>query len=138
MKRKNYNTVGKSALLDYLAQHPDRQYSVEELCITLHGNAQSAKSSLYRQLAALCNEKKVRMSRQANGTCSLYQFASSQCERHLHEKCVRCGRVEHLDCHVSKEFFDHLLKEHGFEVFYGQSMLYGLCAACRAGGNEHA
>lgn len=138
MKKKTYNTTGRTALLEYLSSHADRQFSVEELCIALHGNAQSGKSSLYRQLSSLCDCHAVRKCRHTESGRNLFQYVDVSCERHLHETCVRCGKVEHLDCHVSAEFFEHLLKEHGFQVYYGQSMLYGLCADCRRGGQDHA
>ena len=32
MQRKSYKTVGKTALIDYLSQNPDRQFTVDELC----------------------------------------------------------------------------------------------------------
>ena len=131
--KKNYNTVGKTALLSFLSTHPDQQFSADELCLALHGKDSGKKSSVYRQLTALCRDNILRkFYREENGS-ALYQYAGERddCGNHFHEKCLRCGKLEHLNCHASEEFFEHLLKEHGFQVHCGQSVLFGLCASCR-------
>ena len=130
--RKNYNTEGRSTLLRFLSEHPDRQFSADELCLALNHDPQKGKSSIYRRLTQLCREDAVRKFQTAAGH-SVFQYVGQgcDCDRHFHEKCLSCGKIEHLDCHVSAEFFQHLLKEHGFEVHCGQSILYGLCATCR-------
>lgn len=140
MQKKNYNTSGKAALTDFLSTHPDKQFTADELCLALHGDAKCGKSSIYRQLSDLCEKQTVRKFRNPENNCNVFQYVGEKCDcdEHFHEKCIRCGKVEHLDCHASAEFFQHLLKEHGFEVLCGRSVLYGLCANCRAGGEHHA
>ena len=140
MNKKHYTTVGKTALLQFLSSHPDCQFTAEELCRAIHGEACNAKSSIYRQLSTLCKEGSVRKFTNPESKFALFQYVGSHCDcdGHFHEKCLRCGKIEHLDCHASSEFFEHLLKEHGFEVYCGQSILYGLCASCREGGKDHA
>ena len=140
MNKKHYNTVGKTALIQFLSSHPDCQFTAEELCAAIHGDSQVGKSSIYRQLSELCDAGSVRKFTNASGNRSMFQYVGSHCDcdGHFHEKCLRCGKIEHLDCHASAEFFEHLLKEHGFEVHCGQSILYGLCAECRKGGEQNA
>ena len=131
--KKNYNTAGKRALLSFLSAHPDQQFSAEELCLALYGKDSGKKSSVYRQLTALCKDNALRKFHREQDGSALYQYVGADCDcgNHFHEKCLRCGKIEHLDCHASVEFFEHLLKEHGFEVYCGQSVLFGLCASCR-------
>ena len=57
MDRKNYQTAGRRRLVSFLAAHPDCQFTVEELCLSVNGDANVGKSSLYRQLSALCDEE---------------------------------------------------------------------------------
>ena len=52
--------------------------------------------------------------------------------KRLHLKCVRCGRIYHLDCHFMDEVRAHLMAEHGFTLQCEGSVLYGLCRSCAA------
>lgn len=96
------------------------------------GNANIGKSSLYRQLSALCDEETVRKFRNEERGCSVYQYigGSCSCRDCFHAKCLRCGRLEHLDCGDSVVFARHLMAEHGFAIDCGQSVLYGICRKC--------
>lgn len=140
MQKKSYNTAGRAALISFFSSHPDEQFTAEELCKALYGDEKSRKSSVYRQLTRLCDDHSVQKFRSADNLCDVFQYVGEgcDCDEHFHEKCIRCGKVEHLDCHASSEFFQHLLKEHGFQVLCGRSVLYGLCAKCREGGQSHA
>ena len=57
---------------------------------------------------------------------------ASRGREHLHLKCVRCGRIYHLDCHFMDEVRAHLMAEHGFTLQCEGSVLYGLCRSCAA------
>ena len=130
--KKRYHTEGKARLLDFLSAHPDCQFSTEELCLHVNGTMKG-KSSIYRHLTDLCREVTVRRFRNEERGCSVYQYVGEacDCDHHFHGKCIRCGRLEHLDCDESEAFVKHLFAEHGFAVNCGGSLLYGLCAACR-------
>lgn len=133
MRKKQYHTAGRESLLAFLRSHPDKQFSAEELYREVNATATAGKSSVYRHLSALCAEDTVRSFRSEEGACNLYQYVGNGCDcrDHFHEKCVVCGKLEHLDCHITEEFIRHLQKEHGFAVNCGQSILYGVCATCR-------
>lgn len=135
MEKKRYQTAGRRRLVDFFAANPDRQFTTEEVCVHLHGDAERGRSSVYRQLLSLCEEDVLCRYRSAEAGKSVYQYvgAGCDCRTHFHGKCTRCGAVCHLDCHDSVAFAEHLLREHGFSIDCGQSMLYGVCAACRAG-----
>ena len=134
MQKKEYKTEGKQALIDYLSRNPDRQFTAEELCRAVHGSDLTRKSSVYRHLTALCDSETVRKFRNEERSCAVYQYIGKECDcgNHFHEKCLRCGNLRHLDCGDSVAFAEHLLQVHGFAVDRGQSILYGVCAACRA------
>ena len=139
MEKKSYQTKGRRALVAFLSQNPDRQFTTEELCINVHGDREKGKSSVYRLLSQLCQEETVRKFYSTERGCNLYQYigAACDCKMHFHEKCLACGKIQHLDCHGTAAFAEHLLQEHGFRIDCGQSVLYGGCAECRAaeGGN---
>lgn len=134
MKKQVYHTKGRHELIKFFSQNPDRQFSVEEICLAINQSAERGKSSVYRHLNELCNEKAVRKFQSGNSNRSLYQYVGEHCDcgKHFHEKCLQCGKLSHLDCSDSINFAAHLLREHGFAVDCAQSILYGLCADCRA------
>lgn len=140
MKKRSYQTRGRRELMEFLSQNPDRQFTTDELCRAVRGEGEAAKSSVYRLLSKLCEEGAVRKFRHGEEKRSVYQFVGTSCDcgSHFHQKCTLCGRICHLDCHGSEEFASHLLKEHGFAVDCGQSILYGVCADCQKGGRSHA
>ena len=135
MKKKHYQTQGRVALTDFLELHPDRQYTADELYEILCAEVEVGKSTVYRLLSDLCRDEIVRRFRSTARQCNVYQYigASCDCRDHFHEKCVKCGKVDHLDCHATADFIRHLSAEHGFLVDCGQTILYGVCASCRKG-----
>ena len=132
MRKKNYNTDGRRALIGFFSRNPDRQLSTEARCLSLHGNTEK-KSSVYRHLSELCADRTLRKFRSEERNCAVYQYVGSGCDcgSHFHAKCLQCGAIHHLDCGDSVTFAAHLNREHGFLVDCGQSILYGICSACR-------
>ena len=133
MKKRQDKTVGRAALIDFLSRNPDRQFTVEELCLAVNHDPLRGRSSVYRHLGDLCREETVCKFRGESGQGSLYQYLGGTCDcnDHFHEKCVRCGKIRHLECGDADGFVEHLLRVHGFSVDRGRSVLYGICAACR-------
>ena len=130
-----YKTAGRQRLLDFLESRPDRQFTVEELCIEMdkQDGETSRKSTVYRHLSELCDEGLARKYRSDTQSAYVYQYVGrGDCCRHFHLKCVTCGQLVHLECTVSEELLTHISAHHGFEVDSGRSILYGLCEACAA------
>ena len=132
MRKKRYKTAGREALLTFFRRNPDRQFTVEELYREVNEEASTGKSSLYRHLGELCRVDVLRKFHGDDGRGTLYQYigADCDCKDHFHQKCTVCGRVSHLDCFASSDFAEHILREHGFMINCGISVLYGVCAAC--------
>ncbi len=133
-----YKTEGKTRLVDYFSQHPDTQYTVDELHTALteaypeaYADKGCGKSSLYRQLSVLIEEGTVRKFRDATQSAYVYQYvACGACSHHFHLKCLNCGKLEHLDCAISDQLLAHISADHKFCIDRGRSILYGLCAEC--------
>lgn len=139
--KKTYKTAGRQSLLLFFEQHPDRQFTAEELYLAVSETTNVGKSSVYRHLSLLCESDTVKRFYSDERGKNVYQYVgeSCDCREHFHEKCIRCGCVVHLDCHAMHEIAEHLLGEHGFLVDPGQTILYGVCADCRGkGGYSHA
>lgn len=136
MEKKHYRTTGRVLIRRFLAEHPDRQFTADELYCAVAKDASVGKSSIYRLLGELCDTQVVRrFQSDANGSCT-YQYIGEGCDcrDHFHQKCVRCGAIRHLDCHATADFVGHLFSEHGFSVDCGRSILYGVCAVCQGKG----
>ena len=141
MQKNYYHTAGRDALIAFLQKNPDRQFTVEELYAQLSERVSVGKSSLYRHLSELCEAEIVRKFHSKERDSNLYQYVGDECDckHHFHQKCTVCGRINHLDCHASADFAEHLMREHGFAVDCGQSVLYGVCAECnKKGGRQNA
>ncbi len=133
MKKNTYQTKGRLELIGFLSAHPDRQFTADELCMAVNEDASVGKSSVYRLLTRLCEEGVARRFRSESSGRNVYQYIGEHCDcsRHFHEKCTSCGKIQHLDCNGSSAFAEHLLKEHGFAIDCGRSILYGVCSDCR-------
>ena len=131
-----YRTAGRRRLLNFLQNHPDRQFTADELTGELsHPQDQTccktSKSSLYRHLSELCDEGTVRKYRSDTQSAYVYQYVGeSDCRHHFHLKCLECGTLVHLECAVSEELLAHISADHRFTVDSGRSILYGVCADC--------
>ncbi len=131
-----YKTPGRERLLQFLQEHPDRQYTADELVGEINrekdNSSVNGRSTVYRHLSELCSDGTVRKYRGEDRSVYVYQFVGqADCSHHFHLKCVGCGRVVHLDCAVSKELLAHIHTDHHFDVDSGRSILYGMCADCK-------
>ena len=93
MEKKTYQTSGRQRLGKFFADHPDVQFSAEELCEAINGNCESGKSTVYRHLTELCRAEVVQRVHSAKRGCYVYQYVGSGCDcrSHFHGKCVQCG-----------------------------------------------
>jgi Fur family ferric uptake transcriptional regulator len=94
------------------------------------------KSTVYRQLARLCEGGLLRRFEQtdgAGGAVHTYQYVAPEqdCGAHFHLKCSVCGRVSHLECELTETVAQHLREHHGFVVHCGDSILHGICLDCQ-------
>ena len=130
-----YNTRTRQLILDYLINN--RQHAVSASNILEHLEAQGASpnpTTVYRYLDKLAGEQRIMKYVADKGERAVFQYVDEgrHCREHLHLKCVRCGRIYHLDCHFMDEVRAHLMAEHGFTLQCEGSVLYGLCRSCAA------
>lgn len=135
MSKKQYQTVGRTLLTEYLsATARTRPQRADEIYdgLMLTGHA-PGKSSIYRLIAAMCEEGTLRRTREGGEGGFVYQYVGVEhaCHNHFHLQCLSCGSVMHLECACSEEIAAHLEKEHGFAVDSGRSVLYGICTECQ-------
>lgn len=134
MRSKAYNTAGKKALIEYMAQNFERQFTVDELYASLSEAGTSVgKSSLYRMLERMVADGAVRKFKESELSSAMFQYIGSDedCSHHLHLKCAECGKLVHLECPNSIELIAHIYEEHGFSIDSKKSVLYGKCKDCQ-------
>ena len=135
-----YITEQKTLLLDFLREHGERSYTIDELMEKMSesgiGNL-PGKSTLYRLIHRLCDEGKVKKFAEEGARGFAYQaFIGEHCSTHLHMKCVRCGRLLHLEHEISDELLDRIRSVSDFSISESDTVLFGSCADCRFGGKN--
>ena len=130
-----YRTEQKKMLLAYLQANGAYAHRVEELAEgmrAMYGELAPGVSTVYRLIDRLCKEGTVKRFPKEQGRGFVYQIVAGRaCRSHLHLKCQRCGRLIHLDAALSEELTGRLLETSGFALFEEETVLFGLCEACR-------
>ena len=125
-----YNTEQRAALLNFLTENPDKTFSAKEIAASLAGRNIS-KSSVYRNLAELENEQKIKRVTKAGSKESFYQFFdNSECRNHIHLSCTKCGKIFHLESEQTERLVTEVEAADGFEVSKSETTLYGTCREC--------
>ena len=141
MKRNDYMTVQRRSLTDFLAEHSDRHFTIDEICSALSTeDSHPGKSTVYRQVKKLMESGEVRRFESAESRSFVYQYAAGteHCgdEAHFHLKCARCGRLIHMDCEQLAGVRRHIADEHNFVIGAGHGVIYGECIDCALKDNE--
>ena len=130
-----YHTAQKQLLIDFLRDHADEAFTVEELAYRLAGEPAPGKSTLYRLLPLLAESGEVKRIVKDGTRKAMYQAVGCrQREAHLHLKCTDCGKLLHLDNDASTIVLRNVLRNSHFAVDEKQTVLFGKCGACRKGG----
>ena len=132
-----YITRQRKVLLDYLNSHPDQLFSAQEIANLLGEDAVSL-SAVYRNLADLEAEGKVRRNLKGSVRESYYQFMDGAgCKNRLHLTCTQCGRTAHMDPEEARELTRTVEMRDGFVIDKAETVLYGLCEACQSAGQAN-
>lgn len=129
-----YKTHQKEMLLDFLKNHPDGQFSVEELTEEMEKLFSDApgKSTVYRLIGQLVDKGTVKRFVKGNSRQFLYQIAGSEeCHLHLHLKCTECGKLLHMGHALSEQVLSEILGESNFTVKVDSTTLFGCCKDCK-------
>ncbi|MCI7759761.1 MAG: transcriptional repressor [[Eubacterium] saphenum] len=131
MDRNNYNTKQRDEIVEFFSRHRGKCFSAKD--IIRSGEIKSGEATVYRTLSKLAeNGVLKRFTDGASGAC--YQLAeSSDCDKHFHLKCEKCGKLIHVDCGFMAEIKQHIESDHDFYVDLGKTVFYGLCGACAKG-----
>ena len=127
----SYSTRQRKVLLAYLSQHPDELLSAQQIADALTDKKISL-SAVYRNLAQLETEEKVRRSSKSGTREVYYQYLDAEdCKGALHMKCIKCGKTFHMADGNAALFAKHLAQSEQFTLDAADTILYGICSACR-------
>ncbi len=132
-----YKTEQKKMLLAYLQANGKSAYGIEELAEgmrTMYGELSPGVSTVYRLMDRLVKEGTVKRFPKEQGRGFLYQIVAGRtCRKHLHLRCVSCGRLLHMEESLSEEISVRLLSVCGFSLKEEETVLSGVCKICREG-----
>ena len=130
--RKSYNTDSKNSLVDFMYRHSDRHFTVDEIINEMKKEGlMPSKSTVYRLVSRLTENGTLRRFEAYGKDSFVYQYAAFEhnCELHFHLKCIKCGKLLHMECEKLTHMKDHILSDHGF-IIGGEAMINGICLDC--------
>ena len=128
---EKYMTKQRKLLLNYLSEHTDEMLSAGQIAEALSGKEIST-SAIYRNLAALEQEGKLKRSAKPGSQETFYRYTDGEhCRGHLHLSCLRCGKTVHVEETETDALAHRLAKNEGFALDRTDTILYGICADCR-------
>ena len=93
---------------------------------------QISLSAVYRNLAQLEAEEKVRRSAKSGSHEAFYQYLDANgCKGALHMSCVKCGKTFHMADSNAALFAKHLAQSEQFTLDTADTILYGICSDCK-------
>lgn len=131
-----YKTKQRERIARFFEENPDQAFSAEDIASVLNEEGVSL-SAIYRNLAALEKERKVRKFTKAGSREAYYQMVDcDHCRGHIHMHCVECGKTSHLDDSSASALLQDVLTGSSFSVDAGATVLYGVCGDCAAHHHE--
>ena len=126
-----YNTKQKKLMLAYLGEHPDEPLSARQIAYALQREHISI-STVYRNLADLENEAKIRRCTKSGTQEAFYEYiAADHCKDVVHMKCVKCGRTFHMTEQNAAMLAEFLAQNEQFGLDRNSTVLYGTCSQCK-------
>ena len=137
LKRKYGNSIEE--ILEYLKNSNDHTVTAADVDEYLKKHDSEVNiTTIYRYLDKLAKDGTVIKYVAEKGCQAAYQYVEPGrgCEQHLHLKCVKCGKIIHLECHFMEEISHHIEESHGFTLQCKNSILYGVCKECKGSGED--
>ena len=141
MPRQAYNTRQRELVVSLMRGRARDYLTVDRVCELLRQTGLSVgRTTVYRTLERLVSEGAAAKVAGIRGEAAQYRVidAAADAGSRGQLRCTRCGRALPLDCEMFGAFKRHVLREHGFAIDQRQTVIYGLCADCRAAAASEA
>lgn len=134
MENKGYRTRQREVILEFLKNSNSRHVSIEEVLEHLKAAGEKVgRTTIYRYMEKLTEEGVLRKYFIEEGAGACYQYVDSAqgCHEHFHLKCLKCGKLLHVECDYLNQIGKHIRDYHGFEVDNTKTVFYGICKDCK-------
>ncbi|MBP3542657.1 MAG: transcriptional repressor [Lachnospiraceae bacterium] len=134
MENKGYRTRQREAILEFLKRSGSHHVSIEEVLEHLKAEGEKVgRTTIYRYMEKLTEEGTLRKYFIEEGVGACYQYVDSAqgCHEHFHLKCLKCGKLLHVECDYLNKVGEHIGEHHGFVVDNTKTVLYGVCKDCK-------
>ena len=126
-----YSTEQRNILLTYLQTNPDTVFSAKQIAQSL-ADKNISRSAVYRNLAQLESEQKIKRVVKNGSRETYYQFYdTTACRNHIHLSCTKCGKIFHMAGNDADRLSQMLDGNEGFELNKSETVIYGLCKECK-------
>lgn len=129
-----YKTEKKEILKQILKENHDKHLTSKDILEFINKNSLNiSQATLYRILDDLVEEGYVKkfIVDDKSGACFQYVCDNEEKCEHFHCKCIKCGKIIHLDCDDLSETFNHIKEKHKFYIDPTKITLVGICEDCK-------
>lgn len=130
-EKKQYHTRQKDIIMNFFKSHANECFCAKDI---IHNNTISVgEATVYRCLAQLTKENKLKKFISDNNSGAFYQYYSIEtCANcHIHLKCLSCGELLHLNCSFMSDIESHMKELHNFSMDSSKTVIYGICDHCK-------
>ncbi|WP_294211375.1 Fur family transcriptional regulator [Pseudobutyrivibrio sp.] len=128
-----YKTKARDAIIKYLEANTEKRLTAREVFDGIKDSIEGVnRTTVYRNLDKLCDQGELVRFKDPNQDAWYYQFSAKDmhCDKHIHARCSRCGRVFHLDDEFVVDFIDKLQTEYKLDLNTAKTMLVVQCKKC--------
>lgn len=130
-----YNTEQRKVLVDFLSNHRETPYTIEELISALQNEPNittvPGRSTVYRLMTKLVDDGLVKRFVKGHSRHFYYQIVTSHhCHDHIHMKCTSCGKLYHMDDEETEKILSEVFNNASFMIDREETTLYGTCVGC--------
>ena len=130
-----YMTKQRKLLTDYLMQHVDENLSAGQIADALSDTV--SKSAVYRNLSDMESEGKLHRVMGGGSREVIYRYSGAHtCSECLHLSCKKCGKTVHMQQQLADRLVDSVAQNNDFAIDKGETVIYGVCAACQKSQTE--
>ena len=129
--RGAYSTKQREIILSLLRESSTHMTATDIIYLLQQRGIDLSSATVYRTLDRFEKDGIIRKMSTGDSSPSCYQLIdSSACHEHFHLKCIRCGRLIHLDCDFLQDMEKHIWNHHSFKISSGRTVIYGTCEEC--------
>lgn len=124
---EKYNTKQRRQVLTTI-KHQSKDFTAKDIYESLGGEI--GLTTVYRFIESLEKEGVIiRVS--LNGNSKRYQYVEPcDDDDHFYLKCVKCGKMQHIDCEKIQGLTTHILIKHHFTPTNTHLVIKGICKDC--------